>query len=112
MDEDPTIFPWIRTVSTGKIPNPDLAKKPDPGLCMANEERFLKDFKKNILDILNTLLFCFHTFSVRRTIDVLASENQPGSGSVQIRPGFGFEGSRAYRGRLTTKVLKQKRRPL
>ena len=32
----------------------------------------------NILDNLKSILFCFHTFGVRRTID---SENQPGSGA-------------------------------
>ena len=39
----------------------------------------------NILDNIESLLFCFHTFGVRRTIDVLDSEDLPGSGSVQIR---------------------------
>jgi len=32
----------------------------------------------NILDNLKSILFCFHTFGVRRNID---SENQPGSGA-------------------------------
>ena len=43
----------------------------------------------NILDNIKSLLFCFHTFGVRRTIDVLDSENQPGSGSAKIRTGSG-----------------------
>ena len=37
----------------------------------------------NILDNFKSLFFCFHTFGVRRTIDVLDSENQPGSGNIQ-----------------------------
>ena len=65
--------------------DPVLAKKPDPGLSTSNEERFFKVFFANSLDNFESLLFCFHTFGVRRTIDVLDSENQPGSGSVQIR---------------------------
>ena len=44
----------------------------------------------NILDKFISLLLCFHTFGVRRTIDVLDPENQPGSGSFQIRTGTGF----------------------
>ena len=32
----------------------------------------------NVLDNFNSLLFCFNTFGVRRTIDILDSENQPG----------------------------------
>ena len=80
-------------------------KKPDPGL-FSNQWRFLKVYKTNILDI-KSLLFCFHTFGVRRTIDVLDSENQPESGSGKIRTGPALYG---YRGRLTPKVLKQKRR--
>ena len=43
----------------------------------------------NILDKFISLLFCFHTFGVRRTIYVLDSENQPGSGSGKIRTGSG-----------------------
>ena len=39
----------------------------------------------NILDNIKSLLFCFHTVGVRRTIDVLDSENQPGSRSVKIQ---------------------------
>ena len=46
----------------------------------------------NILDNIKIILFCFHTFGVRRTIDVLDSENQLGSGSVQIRTGSGAQG--------------------
>ena len=38
-------------------------------------------FWLNILDNFKSLLFCFHTFGVRRSIDVLDSENKPGSGS-------------------------------
>ena len=46
----------------------------NPGLCTLNEGRFLKVYKTNILDNFKTLLFCFHTFGVRRSIDVLDSE--------------------------------------
>ena len=46
----------------------------------------------NILDKFKSLLFCFHTFGVRRTIDVLDSENQPGSGSDKILTGIGALG--------------------
>ena len=41
----------------------------------------------NILDNIKSLLFCFHTFGVRRTIDVLDSENQPGSGKIRTGSG-------------------------
>ena len=37
-----------------------------------------------ILDNFESFLYCFHTYGVRRTIDVLDSENQPGSGSGKI----------------------------
>ena len=37
----------------------------------------------NILDNFKIILFCYHTFGVRRTIDVLDSENQPRSGNIQ-----------------------------
>ena len=55
----------------------------------------------NILDNIESLHFCFHTFGVRRTIDVLDSENQSGSGSVQIRTGPGDLG---LQGTSETKV--------
>ena len=66
-----------------------FGQKPDPGLCTSKEGRFLKVLKPNILDNFKSLLFCFHTLGVRRTIDVLDSENQPGIESVQIRTGSG-----------------------
>ena len=62
-------------------------KKPDVGLCTSNEGRFLKCYFTNILDNNKSLLFCFHTFGVRRTIDVLDLENQPGSGKIQTGSG-------------------------
>ena len=37
----------------------------------------------NILDNFKSLVFWFHTFGVRRTRDVLYSENQPGSGKIR-----------------------------
>ena len=62
--------------------DPVLAKKkPDPGLCTSNEERFLKFYWMNILYNFKRYLFYFHTFGVRRSIDVLDSENQPWLGS-------------------------------
>ena len=48
-----------------------------------------------------------YTFGVRRPIDILDQENHSGSRSVKI-----WTGSEAYRGGLTPKVWKQKRRPL
>ena len=48
--------------------DPVLAKKPDPGLCTSNEGRFLKVVRANILDHFISLLFCFHTFGVRRPL--------------------------------------------
>ena len=35
----------------------------------------------NMLDDFKSLLVCFDTFGVRRFIDILISENQPGFGS-------------------------------
>ena len=69
--------------------DPVLGKKPDPGLCPSNEGRFLKVYIIIILDNFDSFLLCFHTFGTRRTINVLYSENQPGSGSGNIRTGFG-----------------------
>ena len=66
---------------SGRNEDPVLTKKPDPGFYTSNEWRFLKVDKTNILDSIKSLFFCFHTFGVRRTIDVLDSENQPRSGS-------------------------------
>ena len=54
----------------------------------------------NILDSFKSLLI--HTVGARRSIDGLDSENQPGPGKI-------WTGSGAL-GRLTTEVLKQKRR--
>ena len=59
-------------------------KNPDPGLSTSNEGRFLKVHWMNILDNIKSLLFCFHTSGVRRTIYVLDSENQPGSGALGL----------------------------
>ena len=59
--------------------DPVLAKKKtDLVLYTSNEGKFFKVYKMNILDNFESLLF--YTFGVRRTIDVLDSENQPGSG--------------------------------
>jgi len=64
----------------GIVRDEDPAKKPDPGLCTSNEGRFLA----NILDNFKSHLFCFHTYGVSRTIDVIDSENQPGSGAPEL----------------------------
>ena len=59
-------------------------KKPDPGHCTSNEGRFFKVYETNILDNFKALLFCLHNVGVRRTINVLDSENQPGSGALGL----------------------------
>ena len=56
----------------------------------------------NILD--NILML---SFGVRRTIDVLDSENQPGSGSVKMRAGPGAQG---LQGTSDTKSMKTKKK--
>ena len=66
--------------------DPVLTKKTDPG-SVPQTKRFSKFYKMNILDNIKSLLFCFHTFGVRRSINVLDSENQPGSGSAFIQCG-------------------------
>ena len=55
----------------------------------------------NILDNFKSFLFCFHIFVVRRTIYVLDSEIQPGSGFGKIQTGSGTLG-------LTEDVCHQK----
>ena len=60
--------------------DPVLAQKTGSGALYL--KRFLKVYFMNILDNFKSILFCFHTFGVRRTIDVLDSENQPGSGKM------------------------------
>ena len=61
-----------------------MAKRTDPGPCTSNEGRFLKVYKMNFLDNFKSLLLCFHTFGVGRSIDVLDSENLPGSGALGL----------------------------
>ena len=39
----------------------------------------------NILYKFKSLLFCLYSFGVRRTIDLLDSENQPGSGALGLK---------------------------
>ena len=56
-------------------------QKTDPGLCTSNKTRLSKFYIINTLDNVKSLLFCFHTFGVGRSIDVLDSEGQPGYGS-------------------------------
>ena len=43
----------------------------------------------NILDNFKSLLICFHSFGVRRSIDVLDLKNQPGSGKIWTGTGSG-----------------------
>ena len=42
--------------------------KPDPGLNISNEGRFLKFYDTNILDYIKSILFCFITFGNRRPL--------------------------------------------
>ena len=70
--------------------DPVLAKKPDPGLCTSNEGRCLKVYFMNILDYFKSLLFCFHTFGVRRTIDFLHPEISPDPDLVKFGPDPGL----------------------
>ena len=104
-----TIYFILKSIAITNIRDEDpvLAKKPDPGLCTLNEEIFLKISKANILDNYENHPFCFNNFGVRRTIDVLDSENQPGSGSVKIRTGSGTPG---LTGTSDTKSMKTKKK--
>ena len=77
--------------------------KPDPGLWTPNERFFWM-----ILDNFKFLLFCFHTFGVRRYIDVLRFR-KPAWIRIRIHS-IRIQGSKVYKGRLTPKVWKQKRR--
>ena len=61
-----------------------FGQKPDPWLCTSNEGRFLKVSKTNVLDNFKTLLSCFHNIGVRRTINVVDSENQLRSGGLGL----------------------------
>ena len=61
-------------------------RMPGPRLYTSNRGRFLKFRLMNILENLKPLLFYFHTFGVRRSIDILGSANQPGSGSGTLGP--------------------------
>ena len=61
----------------------------DPGLCTSNEEIFLKFYWKNMLDNFKRF-FCSDTFGIRTSMDVLDSENKPGS--VKIGTGSGAPG--------------------
>ena len=52
------------------------------GALYLKQRRFEKVYWMNMLDNIKSLFFCFHTFGGRRTIYVLDSENQPGSGKI------------------------------
>ena len=58
-------------------------KKRIRGYVPKTKEDFWKSLKQK-LDKLKSLRSCFHTFAVRRTIDVLDLENQPGSGALGL----------------------------
>ena len=45
-----------------------FGKISDPGLCTPNDRRYLKYYWMKILDNFASLLFCFHTFGVRRSL--------------------------------------------
>ena len=57
----------------------------DPGLCTSKEGRLLNFYEMTVLDNFKRFPFIFHTFCVRRYIDVLDPENQPGSRSRALR---------------------------
>ena len=67
-----------------RVSDPVLGQKPDPKLCTSHEGRFLKLYQTNTLDNFS-LIFCFHTFGVKRSINVQDPENQPGSGSDSLK---------------------------
>ena len=67
---------FLIIIPAGRDEDPVLKKNPDFGLYASNESRLLK-----------SVLFCFYTFGVRHTIDVLDSENQPGSGKIRTGSG-------------------------
>ena len=80
------IFKPERSVSKAFYPGMRIRfwpRKRIRGSVPQTKWRFLKVYKTNILDNIKSLLFCFHTFGVRRTIDVLDSENQPGPGQIR-----------------------------
>ena len=56
-----------------------LAKKTGSGALYEGKEIFLQILHN---DPLKSFLFCLHTFGVRRSIDGLEPENQPGFGSI------------------------------
>ena len=84
-----------------------LSRDEDPvsgsGALGLTFQRYSKYNWISFLDNLQVLFFVFLIFCVRRSIDALDPENQPGSGSVKIRTG---SGSRALR--LTENVWHQK----
>ena len=45
-----------------------FCKISDPGLCTPKDKRSLKYYKMKILDNFTSVLFCFHTFGVRRSL--------------------------------------------
>ena len=65
--------------------DPVLAKKSDPWLSTSKDGRFFLFYK--YLDTFKSLLFYFHTFGVRRSIDVPPSENKSGSVKNLTRSG-------------------------
>ena len=78
----------IKKIVFSRDEDPVLAEKTGSG-ALYLKGRFSQVYNTNNLDNFQSLLFCFHTFGVRSTIDVLDSDNQPGSGSVKIRTGSG-----------------------
>ena len=51
-----------------------MAKKTGFGALYLKGRGIFKSLESNILENVKSLLFCFYTFGVRRTIDVLDSE--------------------------------------
>ena len=80
-------------------------KNPDPGLCTSQEGIFLKVYRMNILDHCKSPLFCFQTFGVRRTIDVLDSETS--RYPVNFGPDPGPEGLQGTSDTISMKTKKK-----
>ena len=59
--------------------DPVLTKITGSRALYLKRREILKFYKMQFLDNFKSLLFCYLTFGVRRSINVLDSENQPGS---------------------------------
>ena len=66
-------------------------------------------YRMNILDNMKSLLFCINTFGFIRTIDVIYSENQPGSEPGKFGPDPGRWG---LQGTSDTKSIETRKKAL